>query len=57
MSSRFYNVDPTLENYWRGVNLVMPNGNYMFIGARLESSILSDDRKHRVLTTRVDVPA
>ena len=57
MSSRFYNVDPTLENYWRGVNLVMPNGNYMFIGARLESSILSDDREHRVLTIRVDVPA
>ena len=57
MSSRFYDIDPTLENYWHDVNLVMPNGNYMLAGARLESSIRSDDQKHQVLTTRVNVPA
>ena len=57
MSSRFYDIGPTLENYWHSVNLAMPNGNYMFIGARLESSTRSNDHKHRGLTTRVDLPA
>jgi hypothetical protein len=35
----------------------MPNGNYVTDRGRIESSLISDDKKYCVLTVRLDVPA
>jgi hypothetical protein len=39
------------------VTFLMPHGSQRVTGGRLESSILSDDKKYCVVTARVDVPA
>ena len=39
------------------VTFVMPSGKYTVRNARTESSIPSDDGRHLVLVTRVDIPA
>ena len=39
------------------VTFVMPSGEYTVRNARIESSTPSDDGRHLVLVTRVDIPA
>ena len=39
------------------VTFVMPAGEYTVDNARVESSTKSDDGRHVVLVTRVDIPA
>ena len=39
------------------VTFVLPAGKYTVGNARTESSIASDDGRHLVLVTRVDIPA
>ena len=39
------------------ITLVMPNRQVRISGGRLESTIISDDNKYRVLAIRTDVPA
>ena len=53
----------TVENNWRQdfpgsrVTLVMPNGDYTVDRGRIESALVSDDKRFVVLSVRLDVPA
>ena len=56
-------VTAKIQNDWHQdfpnsrVTFVMPNGTYMVDRGRIESSVVSDDARHVVLTVRLDINA